>query len=208
MTTINPGTIERELPAPRAGVTPGTGPAQDRAGETPGQRWARYLAAAARISLGWIFLWAFLDKAFALGHDTGKDATTGAVDYLGDAAWIHGASPTQGFLGFASQGPLSGMYQQLAGNVVIDWLFMLALLGIGAALVLGVAMRFAAAAGALLTVLMWSAVLPPASNPFMDDHLVYALVLVLLALVGAGRTFGLGAVWERLPIVRDHAFLK
>jgi thiosulfate dehydrogenase [quinone] large subunit len=28
-------------------------------------------------------------------------------------------------------------------------------------------MRLAAAGGALLTVLMWTAVLPPASNPFM-----------------------------------------
>ena len=30
----------------------------------------RYAAAAARISLGWIFLWAFLDKTFGLGHET------------------------------------------------------------------------------------------------------------------------------------------
>jgi thiosulfate dehydrogenase [quinone] large subunit len=42
----------------------------------------------------------------------------------------------------------------------------------------------------------------------MDDHLVYALVLVLLALVGAGRTVGLGAAWERLAVVRRHPFLK
>jgi thiosulfate dehydrogenase [quinone] large subunit len=69
-------------------------------------------------------------------------------------------------------------------------------------------MRFAAAAGSLLLVLMWSAVLPPASNPFMDDHLIYAMVLVALALVGAGRFFGLGQAWERLPIVQRHAFLK
>ena len=29
--------------------------------------------------------------------------------------------------------------------------------------------------------MMWSVVLPPANNPFMDDHIVYALVLILLA---------------------------
>ena len=214
MTTIHPlttpGAVERELPAHRAGAgrAPGAGTTRTGTPETPGQRWARYLAAATRIGLGWIFLWAFLDKTFALGHDTGKDAATGAVDHFGAAAWIHGASPTEGFLGFAAQGPLSGLYHQLAGNVVVDWLFMLGLLAIGGALVLGVAMRFAACAGALMTVLMWSAVLPPANNPFMDDHLVYALVLVLLALVHAGHTFGLGRMWERLPIVRDHAFLQ
>ncbi len=43
-------------------------------------------------------------------------------------------------------------------------------------------MRIAAVAGALLTVLMWTAVLPPASNPFMDDHLIYAGILIVLAL--------------------------
>jgi thiosulfate dehydrogenase [quinone] large subunit len=171
-------------------------------------RMARYIAAALRLSLGWVFLWAFLDKAFALGHETGANPETGAIDYFGPAAWIHGGSPTAGFLGFATKGPLAGLYQDLAGNAVIDWLFMLALLGIGVALILGIGMRIAAVSGAALLVLMWSAVLPPANNLFMDDHIVYALVLVLLALLGAGRTWGLGTRWEHLPVVRDHAFLQ
>ena len=51
---------------------------------------------------------------------------------------------------------------------------MLGLLGIGVALILGIGMRVAAVAGALLLVLMWTAVLPPENNPFMDDHLIYA----------------------------------
>src|SRR5918911_3696589 len=116
--------------------------------------------------------------------ETGVDPTTGATDYFGPAAWIHGGSPTQGFLGFATKGPLAGFYQNLAGNPVIDWLFMLGLLGIGLALILGVGMRIAAGSGALLLIMMWSAVLPPANNLFMDDHIVYALVLVFLALLG------------------------
>jgi thiosulfate dehydrogenase (quinone) large subunit len=176
--------------------------------ETAAQRWARFIAAATRISLGWVFLWAFLDKAFALGHETGVDPQTGAVDYFGPAAWIHGGSPTAGFLGHAVDGPLAGFYSGLAGNPVVDWLFMLSLLGIGLALILGVGMRIAAVSGAALLLMMWSAVLPPANNLFMDDHIIYALVLGLLALTGAGRTFGLGKAWERIPIVRDHGFLK
>jgi len=68
-------------------------------------------------------------------------------------------------------------------------------------------MRIAAASGAAMLVLMWSAVLPPENNPFMDDHLVYALVLVLLALTGAGRTLGLGQAWERLPMVARRPYL-
>ena len=85
---------------------------------------------------------------------------------------------------------------------------MLGLAGIGVALDRRHPMRIAAAAGALMLVLMWSVVLPPANNPFMDDHLVYALVLVLLALMGAGRFLGLGGAWERLAIVQRYTFLK
>ena len=199
MTTINP---QKSYTIDVIGVTSEVAP------ETTTQRWARYIAAAIRLSLGWTFLWAFFDKAFALGHETGVDAQTGAVDYFGPAAWIHGGSPTAGFLGFATKGPLADFYQGLAGNAVIDWIFMLALLGIGLALTLGIGMRIAAASGAALLVMMWSAVLPPANNLFMDDHLVYAMVLVLLALVGAGTTFGFGRMWEHIPFVRDHGWLK
>ena len=42
----------------------------------------------------------------------------------------------------------------------------------------------------------------------MDDYLIYAAVLVLLALVGAGNTLGLGKAWAKLPIVRNHGWLK
>ena len=31
---------------------------------------ARYVFAGVRIALGWVFLWAFLDKLFGLGHET------------------------------------------------------------------------------------------------------------------------------------------
>ena len=85
---------------------------------------------------------------------------------------------------------------------------MLGLLGIGVGLVLGIAMRASAGAGAVMLVMMWSVVLPPANNPFMDDHLVYAAVLVLLAALGAGHTFGLGRVWERLPVVSGRPWLR
>jgi len=84
---------------------------------------------------------------------------------------------------------------------------MAALLGIGVALLLGIGMRIAAGAGALLTVLMWTAVPPPASNPFVDDHLVYAAVLVVLALLGAGTTLGFGRRWAATPLVRRNTWL-
>jgi thiosulfate dehydrogenase [quinone] large subunit len=157
---------------------------------------ARYLLAGIRLALGWVFLWAFLDKLFGLGR--GTPAAN---------AWLDGGSPTAGFLGKAATGPFAGVYHSMAGNAVVDALFMTALLGIGAALILGVGMRIAAAAGATLTVLMWTAVLPPETNPFMDDHLIYAAVLILLALLGAGATWGLGRRWAATSLVRRNTWL-
>jgi thiosulfate dehydrogenase (quinone) large subunit len=157
----------------------------------------RYVWAVARISLGWIFLWAFLDKTFGLGHETPAAN-----------AWIDGGHPTQGFLAKAAAGPFQGLYNDLAGHAIVDWLFMLGLLGIGTALILGIGMRIAAGAGALMMVMMWAAVLPPENNLFLDDHLVYALLLVGLALVNAGDTLGLGRQWGRTGLVQNLPVLK
>jgi thiosulfate dehydrogenase [quinone] large subunit len=115
-------------------------------------------------------------------------------------------SPTNGFLGSA-KGPFSGFYQSIAGSGIADALFMVALLGVGVALLLGIGMRIAAGAGALLTVMMWTAVLPPTTNPFMDDHLVYAAILIVLALLGAGTTLGFGRVWAATPLVQRAPWL-
>ncbi|WP_261986736.1 hypothetical protein [Actinomadura sp. HBU206391] len=94
------------------------------------------------------------------------------------------------------------------GATVVDWLFMIGLAGIGAALILGIGIRIAAAAGALLMVMMWSAVLPPANNLFMDDHLIYALLIIGLALTSAGDTLGLGRRWSSTSLVRSRPILK
>ncbi|WP_067479040.1 hypothetical protein [Actinomadura hibisca] len=158
---------------------------------------AAHVWAVARIALAWIFLWAFLDKTFGLGHETPAAK-----------AWTDGGSPTMGFLKNSPEGPFAGLYHDLAGQTWADWLFMIGLAGIGAALLLGVAMRAAAVAGGLLLVLMWTAVLPPANNPFLDDHLVYTIVLVGLALVGAGDTLGLGRWWGNTALVRKLPILK
>jgi thiosulfate dehydrogenase [quinone] large subunit len=59
-----------------------------------------------------------------------------------------------------------------------------------------------------MVVLMWSASLPPQDHIFMDNHIVYALVLLGIALGGAGNTFGLGKWWTRTPLVRRFAWLS
>ncbi|GGL14551.1 hypothetical protein GCM10014719_15680 [Planomonospora parontospora subsp. antibiotica] len=158
---------------------------------------AAYGLAAARIALGWVFLWAFVDKMFGLGF-----ATPAAK------AWINGGSPTTGFLKGTGENALGGLFGALAGQAWVDWLFMTGLAGVGTALILGIGLRVAAGAGATMMLLMWAAALPLETNPFMDDHIVYAVVLVVLALTRAGDTLGLGARWgktalvERLPILK------
>lgn len=177
-------------PADPPRVTPVAPAANTRAATT-----ARYLLAGIRIALGTIFLWAFLDKLFGLGY-----ATTSAK------SWLNGGNPTQGFLDSAN-GPFSSFYHSIAGTGPANVLFMSALLAIGLALILGIGMRLAALGGAVLTVMMWAAVLPPASNPVLDDHLIYAAILIVLALLDAGNTLGLGRTWTATPLVRRNPWL-
>ena len=151
-----------------------------------------------RLSIGFVFLWAFLDKFFGLGYSTPSAR-----------AWINGGSPTKGFLSHVDVGPLQSAFNSIAGTWWADTLFMLGLLGIGLAVMLGVFMNVSAIAGTLMMVLMWAAEWPLAqftssgeltgsTNPFMDYHLIYALVLIVLAVLGAGRYFGIAPWWARV----------
>ena len=156
---------------------------------------ARYLWAVTRIGMGWIFLWPFFDKMFGLGHETPSAKS-----------WINGGNPTKGFLS-GSIGPFSSFYHDIAGAGWVNWLFMFGLIVIAVGLLFGVFMRLACAGGALLVVLMWSASLPPANDIFLDDHIIFALLLVGLALVGAGNTLGVGHWWTRTSLVQRFAWL-
>ena len=122
-----------------------------------------------RFVMAFIFLWAFVDKLFGLGF-----ATTA------DKAWIAGGSPTYGFLAMATKGPFADFFKSLAGLPMVDWLFMLGLLFIGLTLLFNKFVKWGGIAGIIMMLLMWLAVLPPANNPIVDDHIVYALVLAFL----------------------------
>lgn len=125
------------------------------------------ITALLRISLGFIFLWAFADKTFGLGF-----ATTSAN------AWINGGSPTYGFLTFATKGPFADFFKSLAGNNFVDIVFMVGLLFVGLSMLFNKFVKWGSAAGFLMVVLMYLAVLPPENNPVLDDHIVYALVFL------------------------------
>jgi thiosulfate dehydrogenase [quinone] large subunit len=164
-----------------------------------------------RIAIGWVFLWSFLDKAFALGFSTGRNPETGVIDFFGPDAWINGASPTAGFLQFGvhSKEPFVSFYQSLAGATWVDWAYMLSLLAIGTALILGVGTRLAAIGGIIWMAIFYTAsAVWPEHNPFLDEHVVYAIVLAGIAYVGAGRYLGLGGWWERTALVQRFPILK
>lgn len=163
---------------------------------------ARWLAVT-RVAIGWVFLWAFLDKLFGWGYATASKN-----------AWIHGGSPTKGFLASVSAGPMASIYHSWAGKGWADWLFMLGLAAIGVAVIAGVALRIAAVAGTAMMAFMWMAEWPLAkhgaagltgsTNPLVDYHVIFALVLIVIAAIGAGDTWGLGRWWAKLPFVREH----
>ncbi|MFF7534789.1 hypothetical protein ACFZB2_37745 [Streptomyces bobili] len=191
----------------RTSTAPASAPAS--AGEATAVATATqaYVFAGLRLLTGFVFLWAFLDKAFGLGYATGSGK-----------GWIDGGSPTKGFLGGVAVGPMESTFHAWAGAAWADWLFMLGLLGIGLALIAGIGLRLAAIAGTAMMALMWIAEWPPAkhlsdgsasmsTNPFADYHLVYAVVLIGLAAVGAGATWGLGRAWARLPFVSRNRWL-
>ncbi|MFL6123600.1 hypothetical protein [Actinophytocola sp.] len=169
---------------------------------------ASRMTAVVRIVVGLVFAWAFVDKVFGLGYATPDKG-----------AWINGGSPTKGFLGSLDHGPFADMFRSWAGAGFADWLFMLGLAGVGVALVLGVGLRVAAGAGTLMMLLMWAAEWPLArftdagqptmsTNPIIDYHIIYALVLITLAVVAAGNTWGLGRTWANLGSVRKNPWLR
>lgn len=161
-----------------------------------------------RIIIGWTFLWAFVDKVFALGYSTGVDPVTGKVDRFGDAAWLHGGSPTLGFLKFGADGPFNGFYHAIAGTTLADWGFMFGLLAIGVSLTFGVFNRLGTIAGVAMYLMMWTVVMPPANNPVADDHLLGAAAVLVLGLYGAGRYLGLAGWWNDQDLVKKYPVLR
>lgn len=124
---------------------------------------------ALRLVMGFIFLWAFIDKTFGLGF-----ATTSSK------AWINGGSPTSGFLSSAVKGPFADFFQSLAGVAIVDWMFMAGLLFVGLTLIFNKYVKWSAVAGAVMLLLMYLALLWPANNPVIDEHIIYILVLILI----------------------------
>jgi thiosulfate dehydrogenase [quinone] large subunit len=161
----------------------------------------RRALALLRLATGFIFLWAFLDKAFGLGFSTPSER-----------AWINGGGPSQGFLNSEGvTGPLKSSFASIA-SLASDVLFMIGMIGIGVAVMVGIGLRVSAVAGAVILLLMHLAEWPytanaGSTNPLVDHHLIYALALIVIAALSAGDTWGVGRAWKRLGIVQKMPWL-
>lgn len=161
----------------------------------------RRVLAALRLATGFIFLWAFLDKTFGLGYATPAER-----------AWINGGTPSQGFLtGDAVMGPLKPFFASIASPAT-DVLFMIAMLAIGSAVMLGIGLRVSAVAGTFVLLLMYLAEWPASfnagsTNPIVNYHVIYALSLIVIAVLSAGDTWGAGRAWKRLGLVQRAPWL-
>jgi thiosulfate dehydrogenase [quinone] large subunit len=205
-TNVTPTTLPTPKGSSGFDSTAKTGPIQagnaKPAGLAPssGQK-GQHVLALLRLATGFIFLWAFLDKTFGLGFSTPPDR-----------AWVSGGTPSQGFLlSDGVTGPLKGLFTTIA-SPASDVLFQLAMLGIGLAVMLGIGLRVSAVVGAFLMVMMYLAEWPFAANtastnPLIDYHIIYGLVLVLLASLHAGNTWGAGKAWKNISVVRRMPWL-
>ncbi len=167
-----------------------------------------YTWAAGRISIGFIFIWAFLDKLLGLGFATCRDRSSG--EYLGlmcNSSFISGGKVTSGFLS-NSAGPFADFFKLIAGNSFVEWIFMVGLLCIGIGLILGISINLSTYSGSLMLSLMWLAELPKSNNPFMDDHIVFIFFLFLINWCDTENKLSIGKWWKSLSIIRKYKILQ
>ena len=134
-----------------------------------------------RLSIGWIFIWTGFDKLIT-------DFSAG------------------GFLVNASTGPLKDLFVNMGQSQValdvVDPLVVYGQILIGFSLILGVFTRFGLLMGAIQMFLFYIVQLWPPFNPFMDELIVYILLMALLGALGAGRILGLDALIEKWQPVK------
>ncbi len=140
-----------------------------------------------RLGIGWVFFYAGWSKVVTFFTDA-KDWT--AAGFLGNL-----------------EGTFADLFSGMAGSTFVDYLNAYGLLLIGIAIILGVLVRWSALWGAAMMLLYWLASFPPEHAYVIDDHIVYALVLVLLAAAGAGRVWGLDKSIEDSGLVKSNPWL-
>lgn len=130
-----------------------------------------------RVSVGWYMFYAGITKVF--------DPSWSAEGYLKGATFMSGF-----YMWLASPGILPFI------NFVNEWGLTL----LGVSLILGIFVKYSAPLGALLMLLYYiplGIIYPDAHSMIVDDHIIYALLLVYLGVAHAGRTWGLDGKMKR-----------
>jgi|SRR3989344_2364782 len=142
-----------------------------------------------RITMGWMFLYA--------GVKNMLNPNFSAAGYLA------GAKTFTGFFHWLATPDILPIV-----NFINVWGLTL----LGASLILGIAVKLSSKLGALLMILYWlplGVVYPNAHSLVVDDHIIYAAALLVLASMSAGRVWGLENWCSNLPICkRNPTFRK
>ena len=142
-----------------------------------------------RVSFGFLFLYAGFTKVI--------DPTWSAAGYL------KGATTFAGFYQWLSSPQIIPLT-----NFLNEWGLTL----IGAALILGVFVRLSVILGATMMILYYFPILnfPTVGEHgyLVDEHIIYALALLLLGALRAGRVIGLEKWCSNLPICSRYPKLR
>jgi len=152
------------------------------------ERYQKITLFALRIALGWLFFYAGISKLFNPAW-TAEGYLRGAKTFASFYAWL--AQP--GILPFI--------------DFVNEW----GLTILGISLMLGLFVGISSRLGALLMLLYYFPVLefPYLDHSFLvDDHIIYALVLLYFASVRAGRMWGLDEWCAKLPLCQQYPALR
>ena len=164
------------------------------------------LVGLTRIILGGVFLWPFLDKLLGLGFSTAPEN-----------AYLAGASPSQGYLLYATNqsSPFAFLFTDILGEMyfIVDILLMGMFLVVGMSLILGIMTRIGGISGAIFMISIilasWPFFIEGSHNPIIDaEHMVFALLLLLMATIPSGEYLGLGKRWSELSIVQKFPILR
>lgn len=104
------------------------------------------------------------------------------------------------------RGPIGNIFVNFWGNVYVIQLLIWAAVAVGLALVFGAFLRLASYGGILIMLMLYLAVIPPASVIF-NQHTIYILVLAILAISKAGEIAGIDSFIAR-PLEQKYPVLK
>ena len=142
-----------------------------------------------RISIGWLMFYAGITKVL--------DPAWSAAGYL------KGAKTFTEFYQWLTTPDLLPFT-----NFINEWGLTL----LGVSLILGIGVRLSSILGAILMLLYYFPILDfPYPNPhafLVDEHIIYALVLLLFASLQAGRVWGLENWCSRLPVCSKFPGLR